>query len=119
MGLSKSQYDAIMREYDRKRMNAANRLDKRFAQVYESIPEYYDVEEQIRETAYQCGLKGISGDTDAFNKMHEEIERLAKERDELLIKNGFDIESLIMSAKTAATRDISTEESVTVLSRKY
>ena len=48
MGLSKSQYDAIMREYDRKRMNAANRLDKRFAQVYESIPEYYDVEEQIR-----------------------------------------------------------------------
>lgn len=94
MGLSKSQYDAIMREYDRKRMNAANRLDKRFAQVYESIPEYYDVEEQIRETAYQCGLKGISGDTDAFNKMHEEIERLANERDELLIKNGFDIDYL-------------------------
>ena len=53
MGLSKSQFDAIMREYDRKRMDAANRLDKRFAQVYEMIPEFYDVEEKIRETAFQ------------------------------------------------------------------
>ena len=94
MGLSKSQFDAIMREYDRKRMDAANRLDKRFAQVYEMIPEFYDVEEKIRETAFQCGLKGIGGDKEAFNKMHEEVGRLAKIRDDLLVSNGFSIDYL-------------------------
>ncbi|MDO4188778.1 MAG: ATP-binding protein [Lachnospiraceae bacterium] len=89
MGLSNSQFDAIMREYDKRRLNQAAKLDAKLAQVYEMIPEYSDVEEEIREIAFQAGLKSIAGDTEALAKMHEEIEILSKKKEELLVANGF------------------------------
>lgn len=89
MGLSNTQFDALMREYERKRIEEANRLDAKYAQVYEMIPEYNDVEEEIKEVAYQAGLKSIAGDTEAFKQMHETIDKLALKKKELLVANGF------------------------------
>ena len=89
MGLTNAQYDEIMREYDRKRIEASHRLDAKAAQVYEMIPEYSDVEEEIREVAFQCGLKSIGGDESALSDMREKIEELGKKKEELLVANGF------------------------------
>ena len=88
MGLSNAQYDAIMREYDRKRIESAHKLDAKLAQVYEMIPEYYDVEEEIREVAFQSGLKSIGGDSSALDEMHTIIDRLAAKKVALLTENG-------------------------------
>lgn len=94
MGIENTQFDAIMREYEKRRNTSAHKLELKLAQVYEMIPEYYDVEEEIRECAYQAGIKSIGGDSLALEKMHEEIDALSKKKKELLISNGFDVNYL-------------------------
>ena len=89
MGLSNAQFDALMREYDKRRLNQASKLDMKLAQVYEMIPEYNDVEEEIREAAFQAGLKSIAGDEEALSEMHKTIELLSKKKEELLLAHGF------------------------------
>ena len=89
MGLTNAQYDEIMREYDRKRIESSHRLDRKMAQVYEVIPEYNDVEEEIRETAYQYGKKSIEGDEAALSLMKALIEELSLKKTELLLSHGF------------------------------
>ena len=105
MGLSNAQYDAIMREYDRKRIEAAHRMDAKLAQVYEMIPEYYDVEEEIREIAFQSGLKSIAGDTGALARMREQIEELSKRKTELLVSHGFTADFLEMDYECKDCKD--------------
>lgn len=89
MGLTNAQFDEIMREYDRRRIEASHRLDARAAQVYEMIPEYTDVEEEIREVAYECGKRSISGDTAALDEMRARIDELSNRKAELLVSQGF------------------------------
>lgn len=89
MGLSNAQYDEIMREYDRKRIEANHRLDAKSAQVYEMIPEYSDVEEEIRDVAFEYGIKGISGDSEALSQMRTKIEELSARKKALLTEHGF------------------------------
>lgn len=89
MGLTNAQYDEIMREYDRKRIDARHRLDARAAQVYEMIPEYSDVEDEIREIAVECGIKSIGGDENALDDMKRRIEELSSVKAELLVSHGF------------------------------
>lgn len=89
MGLTNAQYDEIMREYDKKRIESSHRLDYKMAQVYEVIPEYTDVEEEIREAAYQYGKKSIEGDDSALEKMKSVIDQLSEKKKELLVSHGF------------------------------
>lgn len=89
MGLTNSQFDEIMRDYDRKRIEASHRQDARMAQVYEMIPEYTDVEEEIREIACDCGIRSIGGDTSALDEMKQKIEVLSQRKKELLVSHGF------------------------------
>ena len=89
MGLTNAQFDEIMREYDRKRTEASHKLDARAAQVYEMIPEYNDVEEEIREVACACGIKSIGGDESALEDMRKTIEKLSEKKKELLVNHGF------------------------------
>lgn len=94
MGINNAQFDAIMREYEKRRIIQAHKLDEKLAQVYERIPEYSDVEEEIREVAFQAGVKSIGGDETALKRMHIEVERLNKEKEELLLANGFSADFL-------------------------
>lgn len=94
MGLNNAQYDAIMREYDKKRIASAHRLDARLAKVYEMVPEYSDIEDEIREVAFEAGMKSIGGDAEALKKMHDEIDALSLKKRELLVSHGFDADYL-------------------------
>lgn len=94
MGLTNAQYDEIMREYDRKRIEATHKMDARAAQVYEMIPEYSDVLEEIRETAFECGMKSIAGDESALAIMRDKIEKLSEKKASLLVENGFSADYL-------------------------
>ena len=89
MGLTNAQYDEIMREYDRKRIEATHKLDVKAARVYEMIPEYSDVEDEIRDIAVECGIKSISGDEGALKEMRMKIEELSNMKAELLASHGF------------------------------
>lgn len=89
MGITNTQYDAIMREYEKKRTIAQHRLDEKYDRVYKAIPEYADIEKQIREAAYKGGMESIGGDRAALSKMREVIETLSEKKEKLLVDNGY------------------------------
>ena len=47
MGLNTSQYDAIMREYDRVRLNHKRDLDERVREIYNKIPRIKEINDSI------------------------------------------------------------------------
>lgn len=97
MGLNVSQYDALMREYDRVRLKHKRELDERTLEIYSKIPRIKEINDSIStvsvETAKKMLLENISFSPDAVKK---EIEALSKEKASLLRENGYPEDYLFM-----------------------
>lgn len=97
MGLNVSQYDALMREYDRVRLKHKRELDERTLEIYSKIPRIKEINDSIStvsvETAKKMLLENISFSPDAVKK---EIEALSKEKASLLRENGYPEDYLSM-----------------------
>ena len=68
MGLNVSQYDALMREYDKVRLRHKRELDERTLEVYNKIPRIREINDSIStvsvETAKKMLLENISFSSD-------------------------------------------------------
>lgn len=97
MGLNVSQYDALMREYDRVRLKHKRELDERTLEIYSKIPRIKEINDSIStvsvETAKKMLLENISFSPDAVKK---KIEALSKEKASLLRENGYPEDYLFM-----------------------
>ena len=89
MALNNSQYNAIMREYDKLQVQHQYELSKRFDEVYEKIPEYQALEESIPSISMSYTLKALDGDAKAKEALKEELARIVCQKQDLLLKNGF------------------------------
>lgn len=89
MALTNEQYDAIMRIYDERRFENHRILVERREEIYNKIPEYKKIDDEIADYAFQCGMKRLSGDKNALNDMKGEIEKLSKKKALLLKENGY------------------------------
>ena len=94
MGLTNSQYDALMRDYNRRQRKARESLKKRREEVYEAIPEMEDLEREItslsaarvraallKEPGAEPGQDGgtLEEERKALEGLREKRERLLKE----------------------------------------
>ena len=97
MGLNVSQYDALMREYDKVRLRHKRELDERTLEVYNKIPRIKEINDSIStvsvETAKKMLLENISFSSDEVKK---KIEALSKEKASLLRENGYPEDYLSM-----------------------
>lgn len=97
MGLNVSQYDALMREYDKVRLRHKRELDERTREVYNKIPRIKEINDSIStvsvETAKKMLLENISVSPDEVKK---KIEALSKEKASLLCENGYPEDYLSM-----------------------
>ena len=88
MGLTNSQYDTLMREYDMRRQSNQAISDMRHDEVYAAIPQLSDIDDQIQSAAMDSFGQRLSGHSDD-GQLHETIERLKKEKQRLITKAGF------------------------------
>ena len=72
MGLKRSQYDAIMREYERKQLKSHDIQTARYEEVYRKIPEVQALDESISILSVQYGKKLLNGDDHALDALKEE-----------------------------------------------
>ena len=105
MPLSGSQYDEIMREYERRRENSRHTLEEHKREVWEKIPEYKEIEIRITDLAMECAGKVFDGDKEAISKMKTEIDRLTIRQAKLLCENGFPEDFLTKKYDCADCRD--------------
>lgn len=89
MALSNSQYDSIMRLYNRKQLEKKHELDQRTAEIYEKIPAIREMNEEIASSAVRSARQLLAGDTTAVARLRKTIEGLKEERQVLLTAYGY------------------------------
>ena len=105
MGLTVSQYDALMREYDRTRLAHKRQLDARYAEIYSKIPRIKEINDTISSISIQGAKKMLLEVTGTLEDIKAEIEALSKEKASLLRQNGYSEDYLAMEYTCSKCQD--------------
>lgn len=105
MALSNSQYDSIMRVYNRIQLEKKHELDERTKEVYARIPAVREMNEEISSAAVRSARQLLAGDETAVEKLRKTIADLKEERQVLLEAYGYPADYLTMQYECADCRD--------------
>lgn len=88
MPLTNTQYDRIFRQYEEKQRQ--NRLEalRRRDQVYESLPEYRELEDAVASLSVAQGKKLLAGDDAALDNLRKDLAALKERKKRLLSDAG-------------------------------
>ena len=93
MGLTNSDYEAVMREYDSIRYVNAELLKKRIEEVYNKIPELKALEDEMITKSAKLAKDSMYISDEAYAKAKEALDKkrteLAIKKEKLLIANGY------------------------------
>lgn len=89
MALNNSQYEAILKEYQRTRDSNRILAESRRQEVYEAVPGYRRLEESISTLSVASARRMLEGDEDALTRLHEELAEVTEKQRLLLSEHGF------------------------------
>lgn len=89
MPLSNSQYDEIMRDYDRRQLHNRHLLDERRKEVYEKLPRVQEIDSLVASSSVQKARLYLEGDASAITSLKETLSCLHDERKQLLSEHGY------------------------------
>ena len=84
MALSNSQYESIMRVYNRTQLQKKHELDARVDEVYEKIPAVREMNDAIAAAAVKSAKELLAGDADAVKRLRGTIADLKEQRQVLM-----------------------------------
>lgn len=93
MALTASQYDAIMREFNQRRLNNRYLQEQRIHEVYDAIPELSELDGAIVDLTMKRATATLSladAQADSLEDYAKDIERIANRRTALLMQHGYD-----------------------------
>ena len=85
---------SLLKEYENKRIKEEIELDKRKEKLYASVPRLGEIEEELGKYAIQTAKEIIKNNTNKLEELNEYIEKLKKEKQEILKKNNINMELL-------------------------
>lgn len=88
MPLKNFQYDEILREYDKKQFRHKHELDRRIQEAFDRIPRLKEIEAEIADLSIKKAKSLLFSQGKPFD-LSREIEKLSRERKDLLLLNGF------------------------------
>lgn len=97
MALTNSQYDTIMREYQRTQADHRHELDDRIREAYERDSRLGELQAEIARTSVACGRRLLSGDDTALSTLRAQINDLHAQRSEILAQLGYPDDYLEMT----------------------
>lgn len=89
MELQNAQYQAIMRDYEKRQIRNHDIETERKNEIYSKIPEYKNICELISHLSISCAKERISGKKDTLEDLKAKIDSLIKRKEELLLSNGY------------------------------
>lgn len=91
--LNNSLYKTIMRDYDRRQAEEKHLQDLRIQEVYDKLPEYEMLEQQIvslcAEEARKRIMNSAPNPSETGRQLHAQIEALQNRQKALLLSGGF------------------------------
>lgn len=89
MGLTNSQYDAIMRTYEQRQLHNKDVLFARYEEIYRRIPALKEIDDSISSLGVAQARRLLGGDETAVSHFREELDRLTAKKTALLISGGY------------------------------
>lgn len=106
MALENVQYDAIMREYDRRQSENRRKLEEHRTRAYRQIPRLKEIQDTIASASVQKIRSRLGGMSQEGSLAYEKkLKLLAQERSRLLRENGFPADYLEMPCQCPRCRD--------------
>ena len=105
MALSNSQYESIMRVYNRTQLQKKHELDARVDEVYEKIPAVREMNDAIAAAAVKSAKELLAGDADAVKRLRETIADLKEQRQVLMSAYGYPADYLEMQYNCPDCKD--------------
>lgn len=89
MSLKNYQYQLILKEYDRRRLQSRHDLERRKQEVYTAIPELADYDREIREGSIQSAKASLTGNPEDLKHLKERNQILSEKKQACLVSHGF------------------------------
>ena len=89
MALNNSQYDSIMRDYQRLQSQHRHEQDDRIQEAYGRFPRLSEIHALIASESVACGKALLNGDNQALDRLKLHIQKLGTERASILQKGGY------------------------------
>lgn len=105
MSINNAHYDAIMRSYDRLRLQHKHEQNRHFEEIYEKIPQYKVLDESLPGISIAYAKRVIEGDFSAKKELNNKLREIAKEKEYLLLQNGYPKDYLKMPYTCPACQD--------------
>lgn len=106
MALQNSQYDTLMREYNRKQLQHRHELEERRQEAYGKVPRLKDIEREIASVSLGAIRKRLGNVSSASALPYKEaIASLADERRKLLALHGYPVDYLDMQYDCSLCQD--------------
>ena len=105
MALSNSQYESIMRVYNRTQLQKKHELDARVDEVYEKIPAVREMNDAIAAAAVKSAKELLAGDADAVKRLRGTIADLKEQRQVLMSAYGYPADYLEMQYNCPDCKD--------------
>lgn len=105
MALSNTQYNALMRAYEKKQVHNRDVQNAHFERACKLIPELPDLESEISHYSIEQAKKLLNGDETALFSLKQKIQELSKKRADLLIQAGLPSDYLEPSYSCPDCRD--------------
>ena len=105
MGLNTSQYDALMREYDRVRLMHKRELDERTKEIYNKIPRIKDINDSISSISVAGAKRMLLENAGTMADIKKQIDALSKEKTSILRSHGYPDDYLSMRYNCNTCKD--------------
>lgn len=89
MGLTNSQYNTIIRDYQKQQsMNHADQM-QRSEEIYARFPEFSEIDARIASLSTACARKLLDGESASVEELRTEIEKQSARRTQILTSHGY------------------------------
>lgn len=89
MALKNTQYDAIIREYNKKQLANRREQEARIREVAENLPEISDIDQEISSLSLKCARQLLNGEPASIEDLKLEILAFGERRKAILRKAGY------------------------------
>ncbi|HIZ44368.1 MAG TPA: ATP-binding protein [Firmicutes bacterium] len=89
MALTNAQYDAVMRSFEKRRLDNRHKQEERIREVYRAIPRMEKFDREIGAVALEQAKRLLGGEEDALERLRFKLRELKEEKEALLAMGGF------------------------------
>lgn len=120
MALTNSQYDTIMRGYDRRQYENYRRQCARTDEIYEKFPRIREIQEAMSACSIRQAERLFDEEPDALEILRQELSSLRAEKEQILKKAGYPwiIWKCSIPVRTVRTPDMLARKNATASGRK-